>query len=269
MPTRRRICQPQDCHATSRERFRISRESRGRVMLPVRFVRFGLLVFAFALVGCGPDYSPNVYSGNAVQQADKVESGVVIGFRQVEIQSDGTVGAIAGGAAGGVLGTQAGDGTVSRALGAVGGALAGGLIGTTVEHTSGDTTGWEYIVREAKGDLVSVTQRQDKPIAVGQKVLVIFGKQARIVPDYTAASAPPPTPAPSANKSGSQASVPPVAAPVSAPSAPPTPITPASASAALPPVPADAFLAATPPSTSTSSSSSSSDNSAAPAPTTH
>src|SRR6185437_991310 len=161
MPTRRRARQPQDCHATSTERFRISRESCRRVMLPVRVVNFGLLVFAFALGGCAPDYSPNVYSGGAVQQADKVESGVVLGFRQVEIQSDGTVGAVAGGAAGGVLGTTTGDGTVSRALGAVGGALAGGLIGTTVEHTTGDTTGWEYIVRETKGDLVSVTQRQE------------------------------------------------------------------------------------------------------------
>ena len=236
-------------------------------MLPVRFVRFGLLVFAFALVGCSPDYSPNVYSGNAVQQADKVESGVVIGFRQVEIQSDGTVGAIAGGAAGGVLGTQAGDGTVSRALGAVGGALAGGLIGTTVEHTTGDTTGWEYIVREAKGDLVSVTQRQDKPLAVGQKVLVIFGKQARIIADYTTASAPPPTPtpAPSANKSNGQASLSPAAPPVSAPSAPPTPITPPSSSSSPPPVPADAFVSTAPSSAPTSPSSGSGAASTPPA----
>ncbi|HEV2263536.1 MAG TPA: glycine zipper 2TM domain-containing protein [Stellaceae bacterium] len=214
----------------------------------MRFVSFCLLGFAFALVGCGPDYSPNVYSGDAVQQAEKVESGVVIGFRQIEIRSDGTVGAVAGGAAGGVLGTQVGDDSAMRALGAVGGALAGGLVGTTVEHTTGDTTGWEYIVREAKGDLVSVTQRQDKPIAVGQKVLVIFGKQARIVADYTTASAPPPTPtpAPSADKSSSHASTPTIVAPVAAPSGPPTPITPASASISPPPVPADAFVSTAP-----------------------
>jgi len=230
-------------------------------MLPVRFVSFGLLVFAVALVGCAPDYSPNVYSGAAVQQADKVVSGTVIGFRQVEIQSDGTVGAVAGGAAGGVLGTQAGEGDVTHALGAVGGALAGGLVGTAVEHTTGDTTGWEYIVRDTKGNLVSVTQRQDKPIAVGQKVLVIYGKQARIIPDYTTASAPPstPTPAPSANKSGSQPNVPPVAAPITAPSGSPTPITPpitpASASIAPPPVPPDAFVSTAPSSAPTSPSS--------------
>ncbi|MGH7008915.1 MAG: hypothetical protein ACRED7_10965 [Stellaceae bacterium] len=236
-----------------------------------RFVASGLLAVVFAVTGCAPSYSPNVYSGAAVQQADKVESATVIGFRQVEIQSDGTVGAVAGGAAGGVLGSQAGEGDMTHALGAVGGALAGGLVGTAVAHTTGDTTGWEYIVRETKGDLVSVTQRQDKPLAVGQKVLVIYGKQARIIPDYTTASAPPPTPtpAPTANKANRQVSLSPAAVPVSAPSGPPTPIVPVSASTAPPPVPPDAFVSAAPSSASPSSSSSPPNNSAAPTPATH
>jgi len=214
----------------------------GGVILSLRFIRFSLLAVAFAVVGCAPDYSPNVYSGVAVQQANKVERGVVIGYRQVEIRADGTVGAIAGGAAGGVLGGTAGDDSITHALGAVGGALVGSLVGTTVEHTTGDTTGWEYIVRENKGDLFSVTQRQEKPLSVGQSVLVIMGKQARIVPDYTTVSAPPPTPtpAPVTNKSGSTAVVPATAA-----ASAPIPIAPASASiaAAPPPVPAAAFIA--------------------------
>lgn len=226
-----------------------------------RPVAFGLLAAVFAVTGCAPSYSPNVYTGAAVQQADKVESGTVIGFRQVEIQSDGTVGAVAGGAAGGVLGAQAGEGPVSHALGAVGGALAGGLVGTAVEHTTGDTTGWEYIVREAKGDLVSVTQRQDKPLGIGQKVLVIYGKQARIIPDYTTASAPPPTPtpAPSAGKANGQPSLSSAMVPASAPSGPPTSITPPSSS--TPPVPEDAFIPPAP-----SSSPQANSNAAAPKP---
>ena len=48
-----------------------------------------------------------------------------------------------------------------------------------MEHAQGDTTAWEYIVKESKGDLVSVTQKDDKPLAIGQKVLVIAGNQAR------------------------------------------------------------------------------------------
>ncbi len=141
-----------------------------------------------ALGGCGPDYSPNTYNGSAMQQANKVYAGIVIGYREVKISNDGTVGTVTGGAAGGILGAEANSPTVPTALMALGGTVVGGVVGATLEHATGDTTGWEYIVREPKGDLVSVTQREPKPIAIGQRVLVIEGKQARIVPDYASAA---------------------------------------------------------------------------------
>jgi outer membrane lipoprotein SlyB len=104
------------------------------------------------------------------------------------------VGAGAGAAAGGVLGAQTPGGGIGSALGTVGGSLVGGLIGNSVEHATGDTPAWEYVVREEdKGDLVSVSQKDTVPLKVGAKVLVIAGKQARIVPDYTVDLA---TPAP-------------------------------------------------------------------------
>jgi len=40
-------------------------------------------------------------------------------------------------------------------------------------------------VRKTNGELISVTQVERKPLALGQKVLVIGGPQARIVPDYS------------------------------------------------------------------------------------
>ena len=61
----------------------------------------------------------------------------------------------------------------------------GGLVGTAVEHTAGDTTAYEYIVRKENGDLLSVAQRDVSPLALCQKVLVITGNQARVVADYT------------------------------------------------------------------------------------
>jgi outer membrane lipoprotein SlyB len=159
----------------------------------MRFLPCALPAFLLAaLCGCAPDYSPNTYASNAVQQANKVESGVVVGFRQVKISASGTVGIVSGGAAGGILGAQADVSGISSALGAVGGTLVGGIVGTTIEHVAGDTTGWEYIVRKSNGDLLSVTQREENPIPVGQKVLVITGNQARIVPDYSLAADPPP-----------------------------------------------------------------------------
>ena len=142
-----------------------------------------------------------------------------------------------GGAAGGILGSQSGEIGLNSALGAVGGTLIGGVVGTSIEHMTGDTTGWEYIVRKPNGDLLSVTQKEPTPLPIGQKVLVITGNQARIVPDYSASLEPP---AASSGKKKSdddktvddKASAKP-AAPVSAPSeAPPAPQAASAASGA-------------------------------------
>ncbi len=141
-------------------------------------------VLLLGLAACSPDYSANSYSSNAVQQANKVDQGVVIGRRLVGVTSGGATGAITGAAAGGIAGSQVGNG-VTSAFGALGGSVVGGLVGTAVEKTAGETHAYEYVVRKANGDLLSVTQQDARPLAVGQNVLVIAGNQARIVPDYT------------------------------------------------------------------------------------
>src|SRR3954470_16146852 len=84
------------------------------------------------LAGCGPNYSPNTYDQRAVQQANKVEQGVIVGVRQVDIASPGTTGTIAGAAAGGIAGSQAQEGSVA-ALTALGGSIVGGILGNTIE----------------------------------------------------------------------------------------------------------------------------------------
>jgi outer membrane lipoprotein SlyB len=148
---------------------------------------FRLLISALILAGvsgCGPTYSPDTYASNAAQQANKVEQGVVVGVRTVGVSAAGTVGTVTGAAAGGIAGSQAIGGPVS-AFTALGGALVGGIAGSTVEHATADTMAFEYIVRKPNGDLVSVTQKDKTPLALGQHVLVIAGNQARVVPDYT------------------------------------------------------------------------------------
>ena len=147
-----------------------------------------LAALSFALAGCASDYSPNTYASNAVQLANKVETGSVVGFREVMISASGNVGTVTGGAAGGLLGSEYGN----SALAAVGGTAVGALVGQALDHATGDTTGWEYIVRKANGDMLSVTQREKKPLALGQRVLVIVGNQARVIADYST----PPEPAP-------------------------------------------------------------------------
>ena len=196
---------------------------------------------AVALSGCGPSYSPDTYANNAAQQAAKVESGVIAGVRPVHISAQGAVGGVAGAAAGGVAGSQVGAGPTS-AFAAIGGSLIGGIAGVATEHIVGDTDGFEYIVRKANGDMISVAQKDEKALSIGQKVLVIAGPQARIVPDYTvpfeppakvAAKPPPPSAQPSAD-----------AHPPSAeePAAHPAAGAPPPVAAIAPPVPAEAAV---------------------------
>jgi len=118
---------------------------------------------------------------------------VLVGVRPVKVSAEGTVGTVTGSAAGGIVGTQTATG-VASAFGALGGAVVGGLAGSAIEHSVGDVRAWEYIVRKEDGELLSVTQQDHVALALGQKVLVIAGLQARVVPDYTVAIAPPPPP---------------------------------------------------------------------------
>jgi len=138
-----------------------------------------------ALSGCSPDISPDKYATAATQKANKVDQGIVVGVRQVTVTVDGNTGAVAGAAAGGVVGSQMPGSQTASALGAVGGGVLGGLLGSSVEKATGDTIAYEYIVRKANDELISVTQADKTPLAIGQNVLVINGGQARVVPDYT------------------------------------------------------------------------------------
>jgi outer membrane lipoprotein SlyB len=157
--------------------------------LMVRFLVSALVLAG--VTGCGPSYSPDTYASNAAQQANKVEQGVIVGVRTVGVSAAVALGTVTGAAAGGIAGSEVAAGPVS-ALSALGGALVGGIAGSTVEHVTSDTTAYEYIVRKPNGDLVSVTQKDKTPLALGQKVLVIAGTQARVVPDYTVPVALPP-----------------------------------------------------------------------------
>jgi outer membrane lipoprotein SlyB len=180
-------------------------------------------VLLAALAGCGPNYSPNTYATDAAQQANKVDPGVIVGVRQVDISASGTTGAVVGGAAGGIAGAQVGSGA-QAAFSTLGSALVGGIAGSATEHVISDTSAFEYIVRQPNGDMLSVTQKDKVPLVVGQKVLVIAGKQARVVPDYTVPVDVGDKTKPAApTKQEANATVPPPAPVTAVPLAPPAP----------------------------------------------
>jgi outer membrane lipoprotein SlyB len=148
--------------------------------ISVAAMLFGFLVTA----GCAPNYSPDTYASAAAQQANKVDQGIIVGVRAIQISADTTLATATGGAAGGVAGSTIGEGAGS-ALGAVGGTVAGGVVGNVIGHAQGDTDGFEYIVKKPNGDLLSVTQKDPAPLGIGAHVLIIEGPQARVVADYT------------------------------------------------------------------------------------
>src|SRR5579863_1936507 len=86
----------------------------------IRFMAAATMLTTLALAGCGPNYSPDTYATNAAQQAAKVEPGVIVGVRPVQISASGAVGGVAGAAAGGVAGSQVGVGPTAT-FGAIGG----------------------------------------------------------------------------------------------------------------------------------------------------
>lgn len=217
-------------------------------MPPNRFLLFLMLPALLPLAGCGNTYSADTYATRAVQQVNPVQQGVIVGTREVAISADGSTGAAVGAAAGGIVGGAATGSNLTSALAGVGGGLIGGLLGTATERTLNDNRGTEYIVRRTNGELLNVTQRDVPPLPIGQKVLVIAGAQARIVPDYTVPD-PAAAPAPRASGQGAPAVVeapvradPPASA--VAPSSEAPPASPASAGSPRSPlVPSDAPLA--------------------------
>ncbi|MGG5818980.1 hypothetical protein [Falsiroseomonas sp. HW251] len=176
-------------------------------------MRAVLILLPLVLAACGERYSPDTYATRAVQQMNRVEQGVIIGRRGVNVQAEGSTGAATGAAAGGIIGSQTPGGNMTGAIGAVGGALLGSLFGTAAERVAGDTTAFEYIVRKMNGDLVSVTQRDARPLEVGLRVLVIAGNQARIVADYTLPGQAAPTEIPAEPPPGAASQAPPQGAP--------------------------------------------------------
>jgi len=162
-----------------------------------RLFTFVILAGAlFSLEACQNQYSSNTYDPNGAQRAAHVDRAVVESIRIVDIRESGLgsgVGLLGGAAAGGIVGSQIGKGG-GNALATLGGVLVGGAAGVLAEKSITDTQAYEYVLRKENGELVSVTQQDQQPFAVGQRVLVMYGAKARIVPDNT--PLPPPAVAP-------------------------------------------------------------------------
>ena len=140
------------------------------------------------LVSCFATNPSKVKTSDA-QKISKVDYGIILTSLPVKIKGESNwVGATAGAMLGGLLGTQlCGDkeivGTKCQDIGVVFGAIGGAAAGTVTQAMLGNHDGFQYIINidNSENDSAFV-QGDSEAIADGQKVIIIYGKEVRILP---------------------------------------------------------------------------------------
>jgi outer membrane lipoprotein SlyB len=134
--------------------------------------------------------APRGYAQSNVNQAMRVEPGVITSIKQVAINNNGVgngLGTVLGAATGAVLGDKVGGGTgkyIATAVGAVAGGVAGGMAGDQLDSRYGV----EVVVKLNNGQTVATVLPQNESLSVlgaGQAVNVLYtadGKIANISP---------------------------------------------------------------------------------------
>lgn len=133
--------------------------------------------------GCAREISSQVYSEAHVGEASKTFFGRIINVRKVVVQGQekldqNATGMAMGAIAGGVAGTQFGGGRGQIATTA-GGALLGAVAGAMIQKGLESQDALEYTVELHNGELRSVVQGTDNPLAVGQNVLIMVSRDGR------------------------------------------------------------------------------------------
>lgn len=136
----------------------------------------GIIAASAFVTGCASTSSGSVYSGGQARQEQTVRMGVVESVRQVTIEgSKSGVGTIAGGAIGGVAGSNIGGGNRGSAVGTILGAVAGGLAGNAIEQGTTKKPGLEITVKLDNGELRAITQDADENFRPGERVRLLSG----------------------------------------------------------------------------------------------
>ncbi len=137
---------------------------------------FIIPILALTLTGCATTpLSYQRYSSTENLQAQTLAEGTVIRCQPVEISNtqakaaNGTLGGIAGGAAGYLIG--------GNAIGAVAGLVGGAIIGNAA--TSGHVNGTEVMVKLTDGQLLGVPEAGNPHLHPGEQVAILRGADGR------------------------------------------------------------------------------------------
>ena len=137
---------------------------------------------------CSSTSPTNVKTSDA-QKVTAVEYGFIKSVSPIKIKGESNwIGATAGGMIGGLLGTQVcGEeeviGTKCQDIAVVYGTIGGAAIGTVAQAMLGNHDGFQYIVNIDNDEKDSAFVQGDQtPITKGQRVVIIYGNDIRLLP---------------------------------------------------------------------------------------
>ena len=151
-------------------------------------IKYFLLLLICFTYACSNTSPTNVSTSDA-QKVTAIEYGVIKSSSPVKIKGESNwIGATAGGMIGGLLGTQiCGEeeiiGTKCQDIAVVYGTIGGAAIGTVAQAMLGNHDGFQYIVNIDNNDKDSAFVQGDKnPMKIGQRVVIIYGNDIRVMP---------------------------------------------------------------------------------------
>ena len=151
-------------------------------------IKFLLIISIIFIYSCSSTSPTNVKTSDA-QKITAVEYGIIKSSSPIKIKGESNwIGATAGGMIGGLLGTQVcGEeeiiGTKCQDIAVVYGTIGGAAIGTVAQSILGNHDGFQYIVDMDNVERASAFVQGDKtPISKGQRVVIIYGKDIRVLP---------------------------------------------------------------------------------------
>ncbi len=162
------------------------------------FMKNYIFIFVLLFLFSCSSTSPNIVKTSDTQKISAIEYGTIKTSLPVKIKGEADwVGATAGAMIGGLLGTQiCGEeeivGTKCQDIAVVFGTIGGAAAGTVIQASLGNHNGYQYIVTIDSCGENSITcennkdkafvQGDDSPIPNGQKVVIIYGNDVRIMP---------------------------------------------------------------------------------------
>ena len=151
-------------------------------------IKYFFLISIFFIHACSNTSPTNVKTSDA-QKITAIEYGIIKSSSPVKIKGEANwIGATAGGMIGGLLGTAVcGEeeiiGTKCQDIAVVYGTIGGAAIGTVAQAMLGNHDGFQYIVDIDDADKDSAFVQGDKePLENGQRVVIIYGNDIRVMP---------------------------------------------------------------------------------------